>query len=313
MLSDRASEIVVQNGRLYHLGVADGELATNLFQVGDPVRAYRVAERFESVWHEIKNREYVTLTGSYQGTPMSVLGTGIGTDNVEIALIEAYAVHALDLESGRHKQHPPSLNLIRIGTSGGAQPDIEPGTLGLSQYALGLDGTGLFYDHPAQDDCVQRIEQEAERLLEQAIAAESRFKGRIKPYASKASGAVYRALVEKARLAGVDYVSGITVATPGFYGPSGRFIEGIHNTIPNIKRVLARLSVNGRRVINFEMESSLLFHLSDLLRCRAGTICPIISKPDPGSSVVDYHPYIEQSIDLALAAMRDLIDTPELR
>ncbi len=298
------SEIVVVGGRLYHLGVRPGQVAPNLLQVGDPARAYRVAARFDSVSHEVREREFVTLTGSRRGVPLTVLGTGIGTDNVEIALVEAYVALAFDLETACRKSAAPAVNLIRIGTSGGIQADLEPGTLAISEYALGLDSTGLYYDQEAADRRARNIEREAGRLLEEA--AEGRFKGRLPVYASRSSAAVHRALVEQAGAAGANFRSGITASTPGFYGPSGRLLEGVRNSVPDLKRVLSRLEVDGRKVINVEMESSLLFHLAAALGCRAGTICPVVSHPESHGSLADYRPQVEQSIDIALAVMERL-------
>ncbi|MCP4314965.1 MAG: nucleoside phosphorylase [Hyphomicrobiales bacterium] len=94
------SEIVVVNERLYHLGTRKGEIADNIFIVGDPARATRVSKQFDTIEHEISHREYLTFTGRYKGIPVSVIGTGIGTDNVEIALVEAFIAHEFDFDSG---------------------------------------------------------------------------------------------------------------------------------------------------------------------------------------------------------------------
>lgn len=297
------SEIVVNNGRVYHLGLAAGQLAPHLFLVGDPARALKVAERFESVEHEVRNREYVTLTGSYRGTPMSVIGTGIGADNVEIALVEAHVIHAFDLDSARRRPDTKPLTIIRIGTSGGARADIPAGTLGITTYAIGLDSTGLFNECVAADQVVTQLEEQAFDALDEAIAPSSRFKGRIHPYASKAAPEVVAALERQAADAGVTLVTGVTVTAPGFYGASGRFIDGLVNTVRQIKTQLAAVEVGAHRVINFEMESSLLFHLAASLGYRAATLCPIISSPGSHAVVIDYDPHIEQSITIALDAM----------
>ena len=193
------SEIVIIDQKVYHLGLAKGQLAPNIFLVGDPARAYKVAEHFDSIQHEVKHREYVTLTGTYQDLPVSVIGTGIGTDNVEIALVEAYTLHAFDFESQEKLPNPPGLNIIRVGTSGGVQADIEPGTLGIATYALGLDSTGLFYDHPPADEQVLAIEHVATDLLDEATPTGSRFKGKVIPYASKASDEVAAQLSSASR------------------------------------------------------------------------------------------------------------------
>ncbi len=305
------SEIVVTaEGRLYHLGVAPGEIAGCIFLVGDPDRAYRVAQRFESIEHEVTNREYVTLTGAYRGVAMSVVGTGIGTDNVEIALIELDAAHTLDLESGLRRPGVRPLDIIRIGTSGGVQPDVAAGTLCNAEYALGLDSTGMYYDSPQLDHVVADLEKEATRLLKEASTSSPRFGGMLPVYASKAHPAVSAALIRHAEQATVPFESGITVSSPGFYGPSSRYIEGLTNTVPDIKSTLAKLDVHGRRALNMEMESSLLFHLAGALGHRAGTICPAISQRGAPDALIDYEACIESAISIALEAMLGLQEQP---
>ena len=300
------SEIVVVDGKVLHLGLARGQLARNIFLVGDPARAIRVAERFDNITAEVRNREFVTITGSYNGVPVSVIGTGIGVDNVEIALVEAYTVGAFDFDSAEYLPGSPPLKFIRIGTSAGIQDNIEPGTMAISTYALGLDNAGLYYDHPAADQVVTRIEQRALEILTSCTPAGSRVRDKIVPYAAKASPAVAAALADSAASLKIDYVIGITAATPGFYGPSSRFIEGLANTIPSIKTQLSDLQVEDHKVVNMEMESSLLFHLAGHLGCLVGTICPIISKPTASTAILDYSASIESAISIAMSAMCEL-------
>ncbi|MCP4200805.1 MAG: nucleoside phosphorylase [bacterium] len=307
-MSER-SQIVTRDGRLYHLGVAPDEVGRSVFLVGDPARAYKVAARFDTIEHEVKNREFVTLSGKVRGLSMTVIGTGIGTDNVEIAMIELHAAHALDLETALPRAGGEALDIIRIGTSGGVQPDVAAGTLCVAEYALGLDSTGVFYESPPADVNVVEIEQEARRLLDEAVGSGSRFRGRLGVYASKANPEVHELLKRCAGDGRMPSESGITVSAPGFYGPSSRRIAGLVNTVPDIKGALARLSVKGLRVLNMEMESSLLFHLAGALGHRAGTICPAISQPGSHASVVDYDACIEAAITVALEAALELRDT----
>jgi len=304
------SEIVVVDGKVLHLGLTKGELAENVFLVGDPARALRVADRFDRLDHEVRNREYVTLTGVYNGVPVSVIGTGIGVDNVEIALVEAYAVHAFDFDTCERRADALPLKFIRIGTSAGVQDDVEPGTMAISSHGLGLDNGGMYYDHPAADDIVTRIEQHAYEILLNATPKNARFREKLIPYASRATPGVVTALVNSAEALDVAHVVGITAATPGFYGASGRYIDGLLNTVPDIKNKLSALRVGEHQVVNMEMESSLLFHIAGFLGCPVGTICPIISKPTASTAILDYTPSVESAIDIALAAMCEINSMP---
>ena len=300
------SEIVIVNERLYHLGIKKTDLAENIFIVGDPARATRVSEEFDRIDSEISNREYLTYTGIYRNIPVSVIGTGIGTDNVEIALVEAFIAHEFDLKTGERFQNCSPLTIIRLGTSGGVQPDVTPGSLAISSYALGLDSTGIYYDYPIDDEMLNRIETESSEILNSAISDNSRFKGKVIPYASKASTEVTDALINQAQELNVEFATGITVSSPGFYGPSSRHIEGLNNTLPDIKGSLSKLNLDGLKVHNMEMESSLLFHLCSQLGYRAGTICTVISGPNDSDSIIDYERAIGKTIKVGLNALLEL-------
>ena len=300
------SEIVIVNERLYHLGIKKTDLAENIFIVGDPARATRVSEEFDRIDSEISNREYLTYTGIYRNIPVSVIGTGIGTDNVEIALVEAFIAHEFDLKTGERFQNSSPLTIIRLGTSGGVQPDVTPGSLAISSYALGLDSTGIYYDYPIDDEMLNRIEIQSSEILNSAISDNSRFKGKVIPYASKASTEVTDALINQAQALNVEFATGITVSSPGFYGPSSRHIEGLKNTLPDIKGSLSKLNLDGLKVHNMEMESSLLFHLCSQLGYRAGTICTVISGPNDSDSIIDYERAIGKTIKVGLNALLEL-------
>jgi uridine phosphorylase len=307
-LLNKKSEIVIVDEKLYHLGIKKSDLAENIFIVGDPARAIRVSQEFDQIDCEISNREYLTFTGSYRGIPVSVIGTGIGTDNVEIALVEAYIAHEFDLKSAEKLQNCSPLTIIRLGTSGGIQPDVTPGSLAISSYALGLDSTGIYYEQSAEDKIVKKIETEASKILNSAIDKKSRFKGKITPYASKASSEVTMALINQAEAYGVEFETGITVSSPGFYGPSSRYIEGLNNTLSDIKGSLSSLNIDGLKVHNMEMESSLFFHLCSQLGYRAGTICTVISGPNDSDSIIDYEAAIGNTIRIGLNALVELND-----
>ncbi len=267
------SELLAVEGKIYHLGISPDQLAKNIFVVGDPARADIVAAHFDTVVHRAHNREYVIRTGTYKGMPVSVIATGIGTDNVEIALIEAFGLNEFDLRTYERKEKTEPLTIIRIGTSGGLQDYIDVGTLAISAYAIGVDNTGLYYNNSIPDDNCKKIEDEAYHLITEATPKDKRFHGKIHPYASKASPEVVEALK---RSIGEGYAIGITATASGFFGPQGRNIPGLDITIPGIQETLGSIDINGDKVINFEMESSLLFHLSRQLGYRSGTVCPII-------------------------------------
>jgi len=297
------SELVINEDHIYHLGLNSNQINPNLIFVGDPARAYRVADHFAEIKHQVQHREFVTLSGTYNDVPISVIGTGIGTDNVEIALVEAYALLAFDLKTQRKLKDIPTINVMRLGTSGGIQPTIDAGTMAITTYALGLDSTGLFYDHVITDPLIEQIEQSSYHILQASTPTNARFKDKIHPYASKGCSDMVDQLQQACKDLDLPFLSGITISSPGFYGPSGRYIEGLKNTVPDIKLKLAALQVGPHQAINMEMESSLIFHLGHQLGLRCGTICPIISNPSKSDQIIDYQRCIEQTIEAGLKAM----------
>ncbi len=299
------SDLVLRDGRAYHLSVARHELARNWLVVGDPARALRVAAHFDAVHHDRRHREYVTLTGTYRGVPMTVIGTGIGHDNLEIALMEGYGVLDLDPNTGRRDPAAEPVRVIRVGTSGGARDDVAPGTLVVSQYALGLDSTGLYFEVPAADDTVLALETAAAAALMAHTTAGSRFAGRLPVYASRADAGLADQLAQGCRARGLAVLCGTTVAAPGFFGASGRRLDGTTLTVPGIKHALAAIEVAGQRVLNFDMESSLLFHVARSIGWRAATLCPTISAPSAHGAIIDPVAAVDAALLVALDVLAD--------
>lgn len=297
------AEFVWADGKAYHIGVAPGQLARNLMIVGDPARAARVAQRFDRIDGEYRHREYVTFTGALRGQAVSVMGTGIGTDNVEIALVEAVALWDDALAHGHRVPQRPRPKVIRVGTSGGAQPDVAAGTLAIAAYGLGLDSTGLYIDAPPADDHVVALEAQARAALLGATAKAARFYGQLPVYAAKADTKLTADLVDAVGRRNWPHEIGVSVAAPGFYAASGRSIDGMHNTVPAIKQALATVATAGMRVLNFEMECSLMFHLGAALELQCAMVCPVISQPGSHGRVVDYRPALDAAIDAALEVL----------
>lgn len=296
----QGSEFVLVDGKAYHIGVAPGQLARKLVVVGDPARAAVVARRFERIDGEFRHREYVTITGQLRGHSVSVMGTGIGTDNVEIALVEAAALWDYALPLGHRAAKQPRPQVIRVGTSGGAQADVAAGTLAIAAYGLGLDSTGLYLDAPPADAVVTALELRARAALADATPTAARFAGQLPVYAAKACPALTAALARAVDLRRAPCEVGISVAAPGFYAASGRHIEGLRNTVPGIKQALATVAAGELRVLNFEMECSLLFHLGAALDLQCAMVCPVISQPGSHGQVIDYGPALQTAIDAAL-------------
>lgn len=270
----KAELVLNTDGSVYHLKLKPGDVAETIFLVGDPARAKIISGFFDSVEFEQSNREINTFTGFYKGRRMSVLSTGMGTDNIEIVVNELDALFNIDFETRLPRQETVSLNLIRIGTSGGLQPDISvDNSFVVSAYGLGLDGLAYFYE-------------KGPLVMERELT--SSFINRMdwdpdlpKPYAVKVSPRLLEIIGGKWR-------TGITLTAPGFYAPQGRELrlKVADNTIIDRAR---DFNYSGYQVTNFEMETSALYLLAAMLGHQAITVCDIIANRITGDFNQDYH------------------------
>lgn len=253
-----ASELVLdQHGQVYHLGLKPEHLAETVILVGDQDRVALVSSFFDTIEHRSQHREFNCHTGTFNGKRITVLSTGIGTDNIDIVINELDALVNIDLESRTNKQQLTSLRIVRIGTCGILQPEIPVHSYILSSHAYGLDNVAHFYPFDFS---------EAEQQIARELTAHLQLPTTIQPYCSEASPALTALLTSEKTHAG------ITVTSSGFYGPQGRSLRlGLRN--PDINEQLTSFRSGNRKVLNFEMESSALFALGKALGHDCTTIC----------------------------------------
>jgi uridine phosphorylase len=256
------SELILNaDGSIFHLHLKPENIASNIILVGDPDRIDMVSKYFDRIDFEIKNREFRTHTGTYKGVGVSVVSTGIGTDNIDIVINELDALANIDLNQRVVKKEHKTLNFIRIGTSGALQADIPVDTPVVSSTSIGFDGLLNFY---ADRDKLGNND------IEEAFIKFTQWNERFpKPYFADASSL----LVEKI---GWDMLKGITISAPGFYGPQGRVLR-LDLSDSGLNNKITKFDFNGRKITNFEMESSAIAGLSKLLGHNALTICSIIA------------------------------------
>lgn len=253
-----ASELVLDaKGRVYHLGLHPENLAQTVLLVGDQDRVALISAFFDHIEHQSQHREFVCHTGTYKGKRISVLSTGIGTDNIDITINELDALVNIDLEKRCDKKEKTSLQLVRIGTCGILQPEIPVHSYILSSHAYGLDNVAHFYPFEFDPN---------ERAIAKHLTAHLELPTTIQPYCSKASE-------ELTDLLRSDLThEGITVTSSGFYGPQGRSLRlGLRNA--DINEQLTAFRHENLRVMNFEMESSALFALGKAMGHQCTTIC----------------------------------------
>ncbi|MDP4799085.1 MAG: nucleoside phosphorylase [Crocinitomicaceae bacterium] len=253
-----ATELVLDaNGAVYHLGLQPHQLATKVILVGDQDRVAKISRFFDHIESHIQHREFVSHTGTFQGKRLTVLSTGIGTDNIDICMAELDALVNINLAARAEKQEKTSLEIVRIGTCGMLQSDMPLHSFVLSTHALGLDNIAHFY--PID------FSKEEQHLLTQ-INTQVHFPGGVVPYLSAASSEMVQ------KLASDRVRKGITVTSSGFYGPQGRSLR-LASKMPDIHRALEKFNDNGQQIVNFEMESSAIFALGKALGHRCTSIC----------------------------------------
>lgn len=284
-MSWQPSELILNSdGSIYHLKLTPGDLADTVILVGDPGRVEMVSDLFDSIELRKSNREFVTHTGTYKQRRMTVLSTGIGTDNVDIVLNELDALANIDLAGRRPMRVHKSLQLVRIGTTGGLQPDIPIGSFILSRYAAGFDAVLNFY---------------AGRNKVADLAMEDAFKKHTDWHPLLPHPYFVRSSDDLLGLFPAEMIHGITVSAPGFYGPQGRKIR-LQPLDPLLNSKLESFRYQGLRITNYEMESSALYGLAKLLGHQAVTLCVMIANRATMEFTADYKGVVNKLIKFTL-------------
>lgn len=282
------SELIINNdGSVFHLHVKPSQLADKVILVGDPGRVSLVASHFDNKECDIESREFHTITGTYKGKRLTVISTGIGCDNIDIVMNEIDALANIDFQTREEKASLRSLEIVRIGTCGGLQLDTPEGTFICSEYSVGFDGLLNFY---AGRNAV------CDLPMERALIEHLGWTGNMcqpYPYVIKAD----ETLTD--RIAQSDMVRGITVSCGGFFGPQGRELR-VALTDPHQNEKIENFEYGGRRITNFEMESSALAGLSRLMGHRATTCCMVIANRRAGKADTNYKNHIDDLITLVL-------------
>jgi uridine phosphorylase len=253
-----SSELVLDSkNNVYHLGLNASQIADKIIVVGDQDRVAMISSFFDTMEHTSQHREFVCHTGTYQGKRISVLSTGIGTDNIDITINELDALVNIDLNTREEKSIKKSLEIIRIGTCGILQAEVPVHSYILSTHAIGLDNVAHFYG-------VSFTTKEMELL--HSFISQVNLPAKVEPYLVSASNELTSKLDSELTF------NGITVTSSGFYGPQGRQLRLLTKTTL-LNEQLTAFQYNNERIMNFEMESSALFALGKSLGHQCATIC----------------------------------------
>jgi len=269
--------ITNKDGSIFHLNLLPGDISDKLIIVGDPGRVDMLSSFLSEIRVRKENREFKTVTGSFEDREFTIISSGIGTDNIDILINELDALVNIDLQTGICKEEPVSLTIIRLGTSVGLRSDVPAGACVMAETAIGFDGLLHFYEG---------YDWILDTGLADVLAEYLEWPDTLSyPYAVNAN----KELVELFR--SEKFIKGITISAPGFYAPQGRSLR-LNTFDSEINKKLSEFTFRGRTISNYEMECSAIYGLSALLGHKALTICVVIGNRVTGEFINDYKPLI---------------------
>lgn len=285
MFSLGSSELILNpDGSIYHLNLLPEDIAETIITVGDPERVHEVSKYFDSIEVRKGKREFLTHTGHLSGKRLTVISTGISTDNIDIVLNELDALANIDFPSRQVKNKKKQLGIIRIGTSGTIRPEIPIDSFLMSTSAIGLDGLLHFYEDSSHRN----------RAMEKALIKHLDWGGHhIIPYVVDSDAHLRKVFVSP------DVYSGITVTNSGFYGPQGRILR-LAPKVSDFQDKLASFSFEGQQITNLEMETAGIYGLSQLMGHKAVSLNAILANRATGEFSTDGGKTIDSLIKFAL-------------
>lgn len=282
----KSSELIInEDGSIFHLHLKPEQLADHVILVGDPGRVELIGKLLREIEFQVQNREFVSTTGKYNNQRITVVSTGIGTDNIDIVVNELDALANINLETREINPAFRKLNLVRIGTSGGLQDYLPLNSFVISEKAIGFDGLLNFY---------ARRDEVSDLPFEEAFRKHTNWGTQLtSPYVVDCS----QNLLKKIHLN--DTITGVTISAPGFYGPQGRVLR-LPLADPKLNEKIESFVFGPHRITNFEMECSAIYGLSKLLGHEALTICLIIANRVKKDANANYHQSMESLIKFVL-------------
>ena len=279
------SELIINSdGSVFHIHIRPDQLADKVILVGDPGRVEMFRPLLEKVECEGASREFVWITGRYNSERVTVLSTGIGTDNIDIVMTELDALANVDFTTREVKPEHRTLDILRIGTCGAIQPEIPLGAFIFSHISVGCDGLLNWYDNRDQIALLD---------FEEAFKKHVHWDKHLPDtYFVRASDKLIAKFADCT-------VKGMTISASGFYGPQGRVVrQGL--AMPNMLEDFETFEFDGYKITNFEMEGSALAGMSAKLGHNAGTVCCAIAHRYLKDANTDYKPRVKELVVLAL-------------
>lgn len=276
------SELIISpQGKVYHLDLHPDMIADDVIVVGDPERVPKISVYFDKILHQVNNRELITHTGELGGKRISVISSGMGTDNVELLMTELDALANIDFKTRKVKRKLKSLRIYRIGTSGCIQPDIPIDALLASTAGLGLDTLMNFYQWQP-GDFNKNFCAKVQRLVGLSF----------KPYLAEAS-------LKLLSMFSDHMYQGVTITSPGFYAPQGRELR-LPIAIPDLPDKFKDIETPYGRFTNFEMETAGYYALAKLLGHEMVSLNVLIANRANGTFSHNHNLAVDKLIQLVL-------------
>ena len=256
-----ASELIINtDGSIYHLNLLPKDLASTVITVGDPDRVSSVTKHFDTIEVTKQKREFKTVTGVYKGKRITVISTGIGTDNIDIVFNELDALVNIDFETRTIKDTHTSLDIIRIGTSGTLQNSIPIDSFLISEKAIGFDSLMHFYE---SDHVLEKTISDA--FVKQTSWASDKSTPYVVSY-DETLGAKFKS---------DTIISGLTATNVGF-------------------------TYNNQAIINLEMETAGIYGMAKLLGHKAVSLNAILANRATGEFSNDPSRLVDKLITFTL-------------
>lgn len=286
-----SSELIITGkGTVYHLDLHPEQLADTVITVGDPDRVASVSKHFDKIEHQAQHREFITHTGYIGSKRITVVSTGIGPDNIDIVMNELDALANIDFNTRMIRGEKKSLSIIRLGTSGALQADIEVDSLVATSFAIGLDNLMHYYvyeSNPEETYILSEFQQHT--LLNEKP---------VWPYIAEGAIRLRNHFSD-------GFHSGITVTCPGFYGPQGRVLRG-QIAFPHLIDALGTFSSRGHRITNFEMETSAIYGLGKMLGHHCLSVSTIVANRVHQTFSSDGAAAVDQMIQRSLSIIEKI-------
>ena len=290
MKIEESELILTPEGKIYHLDLAPSQLAPTIITVGDPGRVEMVSKYFDTIETTAQHREFKTHTGTYKGNRISVISTGIGPDNIDIVFNELDALVNIDFEKRQVKKKLTSLDIIRIGTSGGLTPDIDVDSFLISTLGIGLDNVLHYYD---------KTDKIFNRDFAQSFIDHTQWNpDNSVPYAVEADKTLLKKFTSE------KIIQGITITNVGFYGPQGRVLRAKLKD-ENLNEKLTSFRYKKKKITNLEMKTSTMYGMAKLLGHRALSMNAIIANRASGTFSKDASKTIDALIQYTLGKIAE--------